>query len=118
MNKKSSLRFFNFEGMSNEKIIEKYEEVLFHREKQIEDLSHEVGVLNEKLSNVKIFEIKKCYEKLKHLEDDNSMLNNKLLKKDTILTQELTNKEIMFIRLQNLEKENDKLQNQVISFVI
>jgi hypothetical protein len=51
--KKSSLKYFNFEGMSNEKIIEKYDEVLAQREKQIEILSHEVGVLNEKLSNVK-----------------------------------------------------------------
>jgi hypothetical protein len=50
--KKSSLRFFNFEGMSNEKIIEKYDEVLSNREKQVELLAHEVGVLNEKLSNV------------------------------------------------------------------
>jgi hypothetical protein len=51
-NKKSSLKFFNFEGMSLEKIIEKYEEVLFQREKQVETLAHEVGIINEKLSNV------------------------------------------------------------------
>jgi hypothetical protein len=50
---------------------------------------------------------------MKQLEDDNTVLNNKVLKKDTILTQELTNKEIMFIRLQNLEKENDKLVDQI-----
>jgi hypothetical protein len=50
--KKSSLRFFNFDGMNLEKVLEKYEEVLEAREKQITDLSHEVGLLNEKLSNV------------------------------------------------------------------
>ena len=41
------------------------------------------------------------------------MLKNKLLTKNTHLEQELTNKEIMFIRLQNLEKENDKLLAKV-----
>jgi hypothetical protein len=54
-----------------------------------------------------------CYEKLKYLEEENTTLNNKLLKKETALSQELTDKEVMFIRLQNLEKENDKLNEQV-----
>jgi hypothetical protein len=52
LEKKSSMRFFNFEGMTLEKSLEKYEEILFNREKQITDLSTEVGSLNERLSNV------------------------------------------------------------------
>jgi hypothetical protein len=48
----SSLKFFNFEGMDKDKIIEKYEEVLQQREKQVRELSYEVGGINEKLSNV------------------------------------------------------------------
>jgi len=37
-----------------------------------------------------------------------------MIKKDNLLKQELTDKEIMFIRLQNLEKENDMLHERVI----
>jgi hypothetical protein len=54
LEKKSSMRFFNFDGMTLEKALEKYEEILFNREKQITDLSTEVGSLNERLSNVSI----------------------------------------------------------------
>ena len=41
------------------------------------------------------------------------MLHNKLLKKDTLIDQELTNKDIMFIKLNNLQNENDKLKTIV-----
>jgi len=48
------------------------------------------------------------------LENENKNLNNKLISKDNQLKQELTDKEIMFIKLQNLEKENDLLETRVI----
>ena len=42
------------------------------------------------------------------------MLHNKLLKKDTLMDQELTNKDIMFIKLNNIQNENDRLKTIVI----
>jgi hypothetical protein len=53
-NIQSSLKYFNFDGMDKDKIIEKYEEVVCQREKQIRELAYEIGVINEKLENVKI----------------------------------------------------------------
>ena len=40
---KSSLKSFDFKGWTSDKIIDKYEQILFCREKQIEDLSMEFG---------------------------------------------------------------------------
>jgi len=48
------------------------------------------------------------------LENENKNLNNKLITKDNQLKQELTDKEILFIKLQNLEKENDDLRERVL----
>lgn len=42
------------------------------------------------------------------------MLHNKLLKKETLMDQELTNKDIMFIKLNNIQNENDRLKTIVI----
>ncbi len=47
------------------------------------------------------------------MENENRNLNNKIIKKDNLLKQELIDKEIMFIKLQNLEKENDMLHERV-----
>lgn len=54
------------------------------------------------------------------LENENKNLNNKLISKENQLKQELTDKEILFIKLQNLEKENDILHDRVnyLSFLI
>jgi phage-related minor tail protein len=40
---KSSLKNYDFKGWTSDKIIEKYEQILSIREKQIEDLSLEFG---------------------------------------------------------------------------
>jgi len=104
-NIQSSLKFFNFEGMTQNQIIEKYEETLCQREKQIRDISYEIGMINEKQVNKD--------EQIKSLQEENADLQNKLLKKNTLLEQELTNKDIMFIKLNNLQNENDKLMNIV-----
>ena len=40
---KSSLKNYDFKGWTSDKIIEKYEQILSVREKQIEDLSLEFG---------------------------------------------------------------------------
>lgn len=51
-NAQSSLQYFNFEGMEKDSIIAKYEETLNQREKQIRELSYEIGVINERLCAV------------------------------------------------------------------
>lgn len=50
--KKSSLQNIDFSQYSKEKVIEKYEEILIQREKQLYELSYELGILNEKNAKV------------------------------------------------------------------
>jgi hypothetical protein len=69
----SSLKYFNFQNWPQEKILEKYETVLTSREKQITDLSIEIGSLNDKLAAI--------YEKSKILSEENEMLKNRLQKR-------------------------------------
>jgi hypothetical protein len=69
----SSLKFFNFEGWTNEKIIAKYENVLACREKQITDLSIEIGNLNDRMSTIS--------DKLKIFQDENQYLKKRLEKR-------------------------------------
>lgn len=57
--KKSSLQNIDFSDYTKEKVIEKYEEILLQREKQITELSYELGILNEKVSKVKCNILKK-----------------------------------------------------------
>lgn len=52
---KSSLQNIDFSEFTKEKVIEKYEEILIQREKQLFELSYELGILNEKVSKVKTF---------------------------------------------------------------
>ena len=73
----SSLKFSNFEGWTSQKIIEKYETVLTCREKQITDLSIEIGSLNERISNVS--------DKLKSTLEENEYLKNRIQKRVNIL---------------------------------
>ena len=48
----SSLKNFNFEGMTTEEIINKYEKVLSTREKQILDLAVEIGSGNTEINKL------------------------------------------------------------------
>lgn len=50
--KKSSLQNIDFSEYTKEKVIEKYEEILIQREKQLLELSYELGILNEKVAKV------------------------------------------------------------------
>ena len=54
-NLESSLRFFDFTDMSDQEILDKFEETLCHREKQIKELSNAFGILKEKVINVNFF---------------------------------------------------------------
>ena len=71
--KASSLKYFNFEGWTNDKILEKYETVLACREKQITDLSVEIGTINDRLSYLG--------DKCAKLESDNEIFRTRLQKK-------------------------------------
>ncbi len=69
----SSLKYYNFENWSLEKIIEKYEVVLMSREKQITDLSIEIGRINDLVTVLS--------DKNKLLTDENEMLKVRLQKR-------------------------------------
>ena len=88
----SSLKHFNFKGWTADQILEKYESVLASREKQITDLSIEMGSINDKLSILT--------EQVENYKKENEQLKAALKKKESLLAQDLNNKEIMFIRLE------------------
>lgn len=97
----SSLKHFNFTGWTADQILEKYESVLDSREKQITDLTIELGTLNETLNC--------CIEKCTNYVEENDTLKTKLKRRDDQLAQELTNKEILFMKLDRKEVECDEL---------
>ena len=104
----SSLKNINFDELTAEEIIKKYEQFLDSREKQVFELSSMVGQVNQKLEN-----LKPKYEESK---DKNAKLKIILQKKEEILKQELENKEIMFMQLSNKEKEYDEIQQKIKDF--
>ena len=56
----SSLKNAKFDNMTAEQVIKKYEEVLISRERQIFELSAEIGQINQKMQ--KIQQNKNCKE--------------------------------------------------------
>lgn len=112
MKQGSCLKSFNFENMTKDEIIEKYESVLESREIQITDLSMELGKVQEK--NLKFEEKLEFLEnENKVLKEENSKLNIMVKKKDKFLTQELQNKEHMFMRIEEKELECDTLKKKI-----
>ena len=101
----SSLKNIKFDELTAEQIIKKYEEVLNSREKQVYELSSEIGKVHQKLEG-----LREKYEKSKL---QNSQLKIILEKKESVLKQELDNKEIMFMQLTKKEKENDKFKEKI-----
>ena len=97
----SSLKNFNFKGWTADQILLKYENVLATREKQITDLSLEIGAVNDKINYLT--------DENARLQEENTIYKEKLAKKEKLLTQELNNKEIMFMKLDKSEKECDRL---------
>ncbi len=101
----SSLKNIKFDELTAEQIIKKYEEVLNSREKQVYELSSEIGKVHQKLEG-----LREKYEKSKL---QNSQLKIILEKKESVLKQELDNKEIMFMQLTKKEKESDEFQEKI-----
>ena len=106
--KKSSLKNAKFDNMTAEQVIKKYEEVLSSREKQIFELSSEIGQINQK--------IQKMRAKYENSKQQSTKLKNILIKKENMLKQELDNKELMFMQLAKKEKECDEIQIKINSF--
>ena len=105
----SSLKNYNFEGMTTEEIINKYESVLSTREQQILDLTIEIGNANS--------QINKLSDEIETYDKENAILLNKIQKIEKNITQELNNKEIMFTRLQEKESEVEFLQIQLDALI-
>jgi len=101
----SSLKNNKFKGLTAEQIIKKYENVLFSREKQFYELSNEITKLTQKIQN-----LMKKKEKSKY---NNDILKDIFSQKQQILKQELSNKEIVFMKLTDLEHKYDDLQNKI-----
>ncbi len=99
----SSMKYINLEGLTPLQIIQKYEELLFQRESIIAQLSTQ---LND--SQQKYLEISDTIEQLTNR---NKELNEEKLKCDKILNQQRIDKDLLFIKLNNLISENDKLTN-------
>ena len=104
----SSLKNINFDELTAEEIIKKYEQFLDSREKQVFELSSMVGQVTQKLENLK--------PKYEDSKDKNAKLKIILQKKEELLKQELENKEIMFMQLSNKEKEYDEIQQKIKDF--
>ena len=105
----SSLKNFNFEGMTTEEIINKYESVLSTRENQLLSLTIEIGNANS--------EINKLTDEIEKYDKENEILLNKINKIEKNISQELSNKEIMFMRLQQKESEVEFLQIQLDALI-
>ncbi len=101
----SSLKNIKFDELTADQIVKKYEEVLNSREKQVYELSAEVGKVNQKLENLR--------EKLEDSKTKNAQLKIILEEKEVLLKQELDNKELMFMQLTKKEKECDEIQKKI-----
>ena len=101
----SSLKNNKFKGLTSEQIIKKYENVLFSREKQFYELSNEITKLTQKIQN-----LMKKKEKSKY---NNDILKEIFSQKQQMLKQELSNKEIVFMKLTDLEHKYDDLQIKI-----
>ena len=103
INVTSTMKYINLDGLSTAQIIQKYDELLFQRENIINQLSIQ---LNE--SQGKYIEVS---EKINSLTSRNKELNENKIKCDKALNQQRTDKDLLFIKLNNLMNENDKLKN-------
>ena len=101
---KSSARNEDFSGLSEKQIIEKYEALLVKREKEVKDISYQMGVVNEKYFD--------GLEKIKQLKKENDELDNKIIKITKLIENEKINKKIMNERISELTRENNELRKQ------
>ena len=101
---KSSARKENFEGLSEKQILEKYEKLLVEREKEVREISFQMGVVNEKYFD--------GLEKIKNLQKENEELENKINKINKLISNEINSKKIMNDKIAELSKQNNELRKQ------
>jgi hypothetical protein len=99
------MKYINLEGLTPLQIIQKYEELLLQRENIIKQLSNQLNDSQQKYIEVS--------ETIDLLTTKNKELNEKKLKLDKTLNQQRTDKDLLFIKLNNLISENDKLKNLI-----
>ena len=101
----SSLKNSKFKGLTPEQMIKKYEDVLFSRENQFYELSNEITKLTQTIQNL--------VEKKNKSKYNNDKLKEILENNEKLLKQELSNKELAFMKLATLEHKYDDLQNKI-----
>ncbi len=104
-NLKSSLKYFNFDGLTTDEVITKFDNLLFRREQQIQELSNDLCTLNDKLNLLNSFN--------KQLEKEKQENSTKINKLEKNLNQELTDKEILLSKNSKLEADNNHLIKQL-----
>ena len=100
----SSAKKEDFTGLSEKQIIEKYEKLLVEREKEVREISYQMGVVNEKYFD--------GLEKIKTLQKENEELENKINKINKLINNEINSKKIMNDKISELTKKNIELRNQ------
>ena len=103
INVTSSMKYINLDGLTTAQIIQKYDELLFQRENILNQLSIQLNESQEKYIEVS--------EKINLLTNRNKELNENKIKCDKALKKQRTDKDLLFIKLNNLMNENDKLKN-------
>ena len=98
-----TMKYINLDGLSTSQIIQKYEEILFKKENILNQLSIQLNESQEKYIEIS--------DKIDLLTSRNKELNENKLKVDKALNQQRTDKDLLFIKLNNLITENDKLKN-------
>ena len=101
---KSSAKKEDFSNLSDNEIIEKYEKLLLAREKDIKEISYQMGVVNEKYFNEQ--------EKLNKLCEENEQLRNKINKINKLIDNEIKDKQVMNNKISELTKQNIELRKQ------
>ncbi len=101
---KSSAKKEDFTGLSEKQIIEKFEKLLVEKEKEVRDISFQMGVVNEKYFD--------GLEKIKNLQKENEELETKINKINKLITNEMNSKQIMNEKIAELSKQNNELRKQ------
>ena len=101
---KSSAKKEDFTGLSEKQIIEKYEKLLFEKEKEVREISFQMGVVNEKYFD--------GLEKIKTLKKENEELENKIQKINKLINSEMNSKQIMNEKIAELTKQNNELRKK------
>ncbi|MCQ2820689.1 MAG: hypothetical protein MJ252_25780 [archaeon] len=105
----SSMKYQDLSETNADELINKYENLLYEREKQIKEYSNQMGILNEKLFD--------SMDKLKKLSEENTNLEEKSKKSKMKLKREIESRMIMAQKIENLIKENSSLRQEIKNII-